>query len=126
MKKKKGSEIIKEFLDYLQDCQAKHTYAYDNVHEQDKLSQDLLHKLELEESKAKERNSVARELQINRKDRRYYKDVVEETEPIKKYILENKKSVDTLKLVLGEIRKVENYHSNRSYVPKSEKGKKIM
>lgn len=122
-KQKKSSDIIKEFLDYLQDCQVKNTFAYDSVNEQDKLSQDLLHKLELEDLSPKERNKVARELQLNRKDRRYYKDLVEETEPIKRYVADNKKALDTLKMVLGEVRKVEKFHETRTYIPKSEKFK---
>ena len=125
MKQQTGSDVLKEFLDYITDCQSKYNYAYENVGEQDKLSQDLLHKLELEDLPAKERNVVAKELETNRKDRRYYKDIVEITDPIKKYYAENKKAIDNLRILLGQIRKIESYHQNRSYIPKSEKGKKL-
>ena len=126
MKKAKlGSEILKEFLDYITDCQSKYNYAYENVHDQDKLSGDLLHKLELEELSAKDRNVVAKELELNRKDRRYYKDITEVTDPIKRYYTDNKKAIDSLRLILGELKKIENYHKTRTYIPKTEKGRQL-
>lgn len=123
MRKKKGSETVKEFLDYLCDTDKQWAYAYGKVGEEDKRASDLLHKLELEDLKAPERNKIATQLQINRKDRRYYKDIVEGGQPIIDFINDpqHKKTIDKLKQVLGELRKVEGYHSNRTYIPRIEK-----
>lgn len=123
MKKKKGSEIVKEFLDYLAEADKQWAYAFEKVGEEDKRASDFLHTLELEDLKAPERNKIAKQLQENRKDRRYYKDIVEETDPVLCLINDpqNKKVIDKLKQVLGELRKVEGYHANRTYIPRIEK-----
>lgn len=123
MKKQKGSEVLKDFLDYISESDKKYVYAHDKMKEQDKLTSDILHKLELEDILAKERNFLARKLQENRKDRRYYKDIVEETCPIVDFMNNpsNKKTLEMIKQLLGEIRKVERYHENRTYTPKCEK-----
>ena len=123
MNKTKGSDIVKQFLDYATECERKYRYAYEKVGEQDKLSNDLLHKLELEDINYKERNAVAKKLQTNRKDRRYYKDITEECSPIKDFLNnpQNKKTIEQMKQMLGELRRVEEYHKDRKYIPRIEK-----
>ena len=50
-----------------------------------------------------------------------YKDVVEELEPIAGYCgtAAGMQAVKQLSRFVGELRKVENYHQNRHYVPRS-------
>lgn len=120
---KKPSEYISEFLNFISEAQSQYRFCSDEVNNQDKLTQDYLHSLELDGLKRDERSKVATKLAINRKDRRYYKDRVEELEPIVQFFEEqqNKKVLDKMSQVLGQVRKAENYHKDRKYIPKVKK-----
>ena len=117
---KNPSEYITEFLNFLSSVESSYNFCLSEMKKQEQLTQDYLHSLELDNLKYEERNKVATKLAINRKDRRYYKDRVEEYEPIVKFLNEqkNKNVVNQLKQVLGECRKAENYHKDRFYIPK--------
>lgn len=117
---KNPSEYITEFLNFLSSVESSYNFCLSEMKRQEQLTQDYLHSLELDNLKYEERNKVATKLAINRKDRRYYKDRVEEYEPIIKFLNEqkNKNVVNQLKQVLGECRRAENYHKDRFYIPK--------
>ena len=117
---KNPSEYITEFLNFLSSVESSYKFCLAEMKKQEQLTQDYLHSLELDNLKYEERNKVATKLAINRKDRRYYKDRVEEYEPIIKFLNEqkNKNVVNQLKQVLGECRRAENYHKDRFYIPK--------
>ena len=123
---KKSSEYISEFLNFVSDTQTKHRIYAEAVENQDKLTQDYLHSLELDDLKCDERSKVATKLAINRKDRRYYKDRVEEFEPIVKFFEDpqHKKVLNLMTKVLGDVRKAESYHKDRKYIPRVLKEKK--
>jgi hypothetical protein len=123
---KKPSEYISEFLNFVAEAQVQHRLCSEEEDKQEKLTQDYLHSLELDDLKCNERSKIATKLAINRKDRRYFKDRVEEFEPIVKFFedQQNKKMLDKLKEVLGQVRKQENYHKYRTYIPKVLKEKK--
>ena len=114
------SVCISNFLNLIADAQSHYDFCMEELIKQDKLTQDYLHKLELDNLKCNERSKIATQLVINRKDRRYYKDRIEELEPLIVFFNEpaNRKILNNLKPVLGAIRKAENYHKNRTYVPK--------
>ena len=117
---KNPSEYITEFLNFLSSIESSYKFCLAEMKKQEQLTQDYLHSLELDNLKYEERNKVATKLATNRKDRRYFKDRVEEYEPIVKFLNEqkNKNVVNQLKQVLGEVRKAENYHKDRFYIPK--------
>lgn len=117
---KNPSEYITEFLNFLSSVESSYNFCLSEMKRQEQLTQDYLHSLELDNLKYEERNKVATKLAINRKDRRYYKDRVEEYDPIIKFLNEqkNKQIVNQLKQVLGECRRAENYHKDRFYIPK--------
>jgi hypothetical protein len=123
---KKPSEYISEFLNFISEAQSHYKFCYEEMETQDKLTQDYLHMLELDDLKCGERSKLATKLAINRKDRRYYRDRVEELEPIVRFFEDpqSKKVLDKLKEVLGQTRKAENYHKNRMYIPRVLKEKK--
>lgn len=123
---KKPSEYMSEFLNFISWAQSHYSFCSDEVNNQDKLTQDYLHSLELDDMKRDERSKVATKLAINRKDRRYYKDRVEELEPIVQFFEEpqNKRVLDKMKQVLGVVRKSEAYHKDRKYIPRILKEKK--
>jgi hypothetical protein len=123
---KKPSEYISEFLNFVAEAQVQYRLCSEEEDKQEKLTQDYLHSLELDDLKCNERSKIATKLAVNRKDRRYFKDRVEEFEPIVKFFedQQNKKMLDKLKEVLGQVRKQENYHKYRTYIPKVLKEKK--
>ena len=122
---KKPSEYLTEFLNFVSEAQSHYRFCSEEVKNQDKLTQDYLHSLELDGLKCDERSKVATKLAINRKDRRYYKDRVEELEPIVQFFEEpqNKKMLNKLREVLGVVRKSELYHKDRKYTPRVLKDK---
>ena len=117
---KNPSEYITEFLNFLSSIESSYKFCLAEMKKQEQLTQDYLHSLELDNLKYEERNKVATKLATNRKDRRYFKDRVEEYEPIVEFLNEqkNKNVVNQLKQVLGECRRAENYHKDRFYIPK--------
>lgn len=120
MAEKKSSEYISEFLNFMSAAQKSYPFYIAEQEKQEKLTQDYLHSLELDGLKCDERSKIATKLAINRKDRRYYKDRVEELEPIVTFFADpqNKKVLDKLTQVLGAVRKQEAYHQDRVYIPK--------
>jgi hypothetical protein len=126
----KNSKSIEAFLNFYDDITIRYKTAFEMVNKCDKFTQDLLHRLELEDLSCGEKNKLATQLKYCRKDRRYWKDIVEETEPFvsmflstaddKKRITESSKAfINILRSnVLGQVRKQEDYHSSRSYKPR--------
>ena len=123
---KKPSEHISEFLNFVTMAQNQHRIYEEEVNNQDKLTQDYLHSLELDDLKRDERSKIATKLAINRKDRRYYKDRVEEFEPIVRFFEDpqHRKILNLMTKVLGDVRKAESYHKDRKYIPRVLKEKK--
>lgn len=114
------SEYITEFLNFISSAQSHYDFCLDEMWKQEKLTQDYLHSLELDDLKCNERSKLATKLAANRKDRRYYKDRVEELEPIVQWASDsaNIKTINQLKQALGQVRKQENYHKDRTYCPR--------
>jgi hypothetical protein len=117
---KNPSEYISEFLNFLSSVESSYNFCLAEMKRQEQLTQDYLHSLELDDLRYDERNKVATKLAMNRKDRRYYKDRVEEYEPIIKFLNDqkNKQVIKQLTQVLGEVRRQEQYHNKRFYIPK--------
>ncbi len=117
----KRSENIKAFLDFLRECQTEYNSAYEAVGIEDKRTQDLLHAIEFE-PQAKERSKICTKLKASRMARRENKDAVEELEPIIELLNDPmaKKTMDKLTQLLGKVRKVEEYHDKRTYIPRVE------
>lgn len=122
MKKKeeeiKVSTSISNFLNLFKEIEQAYPYMEEKLQEQDKLTQDLLHQLELENLKYKGRAKVATKLSQVRRARRNYKDYIEELQPVITYIQNNKKVINDLQKLLGDTRKQEKKHVNRRYFPK--------
>ena len=76
----KTSKNIENFLNFYDAVKREYDIASEMVSQCDKLTQDLLHRLELERLSTNEKNKIATQLKYCRKDRRYWKDIVEEVE----------------------------------------------
>ena len=121
-KDRKYSEIIGDFLGLMQESAKRYHALEKQIKREDQLTQDLLHMIELEGGDYRQRNRMATELRTCRRDRRYYKDLIEELAPIYHYYDANRKTIDRLSKVLGEVKKEEEYHADRAYHPRVRKG----
>ena len=123
MKKKEKprfSIYIEEFCTMMANARKDYAWNYDEVNRMDKLTQDYLHKLELDGLNYKGRARVATQLSRCRQQRRECKDTVEVLEPFVQF-LESEKGKTLLNLMreaLGKTRKVEERMETRSYVPR--------
>lgn len=121
------SQAIKTFLDFVDNAKSDYNYNLEAMKNEERITQDYLHKLELEGLNCRERSKIATQLVANRQARRNYKDAVEELEPIVDFFEDpqNKNLIKKMSELLGQIRKVENYHQRRFYVPKVIQGETI-
>lgn len=83
----------------------------------DKLTQDYLHKLELENPDYRERAKIATQLAKCRRLRRESKDTVETLSPLINYLDSDRgrQAINLLKEVLGKTRRVEENMKTRTY-----------
>ena len=121
------SQVIKTFLDFVDNAKSDYNYNLEAMKNEERITQDYLHKLELEGLNCRERSKIATQLVSNRQARRNYKDAVEELEPIVDFFddPQNKALIKKMAELLGQIRKVESYHQKRFYVPKVISGEAI-
>lgn len=115
------SEKLKEFLDFVDECQEMNNLARNSISTEEKRTQDLLHMIEFEKS-SKKRAPIDTKLHRCRCERRRYKDIFEETDDVVQFFKDpqHKKTLDQMRNLLGKIRKVEKYHANRVYIPRVE------
>lgn len=92
------SESISSFCKLMENAQRDYAWNYDEVNRMDRLTQDYLHKLELDGLDYKERAKVATQLAKCRQARRECKDTVEILEPLVQF-LESDKGKNLLNLV---------------------------
>lgn len=124
MKKAKQSEVISTFLKLVDTIQKEYETAYGFVSEKDKELTDITHKAELSSLKQNEKAKLMTELQHNRRERRYWKNKVDEFAPLYELMSNSKEFKSTiaqLKQVLGKVRKAEEYLENRTYKPRAKK-----
>ncbi|MBP3707547.1 MAG: hypothetical protein J6J36_02925 [Clostridia bacterium] len=124
MKKVKQSEIISTFLKLVDAIQKEYETAYGFVSEKDKELTDITHKAELTKLKQNEKAKLMTELQYNRRERRYWKNKVDEFQPLYELMSNSKEfksAIAQLKQVLGKVRKAEEYLENRTYKPRAKK-----
>lgn len=115
-KEKKNSETIETFLNLLNGVENIRQCYIAEITKMEKLTQDYLHMLEFGEVESKAK--FTKELRKARLDRRYYKDRLEEIEPLYEFWSENKKVINALQKTLGAVRKQEKYHECRVYKPR--------
>ena len=126
----KVSKRLEDFISFYDDAVNTYKYAYEMVNQCDKLKCDLLHKIELGlVEDLNEEKRIQTQLKYCLKDRRYYKDRVEELEPFVNLFLSKSKddefitrasntTITHIKNSLGSVRRAEEYHKNRTYKPR--------
>ena len=126
----KTSKRLEAFLTFYDEAVNAYKYCYEKVNECEKLECDLKHKLELGTyADVNEERRIQTQLKYCLRDRRYYKDRVEELEPfVALFISKDKEkenvvrqcsaAINQLRQGLGGVRKAESYHANRTYKPR--------
>ena len=126
----KISKKLEAFLTFYDDAVNTYKYCYEKVNECEKLECDLKHKLEFGKyADVNEEHRIQTQLKYCLRDRRYYKDRVEELEPFVLLFLSKEKdkenivrscstSINQFRQALGGVRRAENYHATRTYKPR--------
>jgi len=114
------AEDLKKFSAFINTFKSMYDEAYANVNELDKLTQDYLHKLELNVNNYSERSKIATAIRDVRKDRRYWKDIVDCFQPMFELWATDtqRKTIMNLANTLGTANLKLNALSLRSYKPK--------
>ncbi len=121
----KNSEYISSFLKFLKDIQTDYNIALDIEKEAGKETQDILHRLELCEDGYHDMAKMSKMIKSVRLKRRKAKDTKTEAEPLIQWIRENPKTIRSLEMLLGEVRKTEKSNTNRHYINKTDVLEKI-
>lgn len=115
-----NSEHLEKFLNFLRETQMKYQVAVAKEMDADEETQDILHRLELNEDTDEDIMKIVKIVKDVRRERREAKDTKIHAEPIIRWIKENEKVIKTLELVLGDVRKAEKRTENRYYIPKTD------
>lgn len=114
------SEVLSEFLNYIDYCRNRHQAASDAVKKEDKRLQDLLHELEFAPDENNKRRAATK-LQQSRRERRKKKDEMMRLELIVNFFDEPtpKSTVGKMRQLLGKQRKNEEFlNGERHYNPR--------
>lgn len=115
----KYSKEIEGFLNFLKETEQNYNISRSTEQEMDAATQDLLHRIELGNDGYHDVAKLSKGLRTVRQKRRVAKDTATITEPIKLWIEQNHRSLDSLKRLLGEVRKAEKSTEKRSYAAKT-------
>lgn len=115
---KKISDVISDFLNDIKEIQSEYNYRYENVGLCDKATQDLLHELEFGDYDVARKTGP--KIAKIRKARRYFKDYIEDAQPLIDFLNDNQNMqfIRRLQEVLGKVRKEENKKQIRDYSPR--------
>jgi len=115
------SEQISEVCRLMEDAKKDYAWSQSEISRMEKLTQDYLHMLELDDLDYRERAKLATKLRDCRRTRREYKDTAVVLEPLVLF-LESEKGRNMLNLLreaLGKTRKTEERMKNRYYRPRA-------
>lgn len=114
------SEGLTAACKLMDDALKDYSWCKEQVNRADKLTQDYLHKLELDDLNYSERAKLATKLRDCRQQRREYKDTVEILEPLVQFLESDKgkNMTNLLREALGKTRKAEERMETRTYRPR--------
>lgn len=110
-------EVISNFLKLTSNIESEYRIASELLEEQNQLTQDYLHKLELGKLNAVELTKVAKSIQDNRKERRKHKNDMEYAQIIVEFVQtpQTRDVLHQLEAALGKLRKMKKQRQYRVY-----------
>ena len=114
------SQSLSDFLEFLRQSQQDYNIAVDIELTKSKETQDILHKIELDDVKYHDYAKLGKSLKSIRNERREAKNIQLQLAPLVGWIKENQNVVRGLERLLGEVRKVETNVKNAHYYPRTE------
>lgn len=114
------SQSISDFLEFLRQSQQDYNIAVDIELTKSKETQDILHKIELDDIKYHEYAKLGKALKSIRNERREAKNIQLQLAPLVGWIKENQNVVRGLERLLGEVRKAETNIKNAHYYPRTD------
>lgn len=118
------SQPIEKFLAFFRECEQKYNMAVEDEEEMNRITQDILHEIELEDHDYHQYAKISKELKETRKKRREAKDSIRVLLPIVNWAENNASTIKNIEKLLGDVRKAEKSLENRAYVIKSSTRKK--
>lgn len=118
------SKSIETFLDFLRESNQQFNIAVMVEQETNDRTQDILHRLELQQHTYHEYANLSKELRDTRKERRNAKDKISCLAPIVTWSEDNKNVIKGLEQLLGAVRKAERSTEQRIYTPRGKKNGK--
>ena len=115
------SKSIEAFLDFLREANQQFNIAVMVEQEANDQTQDILHRLELQEHTYHEYANLSKELKGIRQERRDAKDKITCIGAIVTWLEDNKAVVKSLEQLLGAVRKAERSTEQRIYTPRRKK-----
>lgn len=119
-KEKEVSEILEDFLNYIDLCRNEYQAARDEVALEDKRLQDLLHELEFSVGE-NEKRRAATKFKQSRQRRRRAKNETIRLQPIVDFFneQESRKTLNRMRQLLGQQRKKEKFlNGDKEYKPR--------
>ncbi len=114
------SQSLSDFLEFLRQSQQDYSIAADIETTKSKETQDILHKIELEDVKYHDYAKLGKALKSIRNERREAKNIQLQLAPLVGWIKENQNIVRGLERLLGEVRKAETNIKNAHYYPRTD------
>lgn len=114
------SNEIEGFLNFLREAEREYRQAVEEESIKNSETQDLDHRLELNDDSYHDCAKLARALRNVRRERRKAKNTKIMTEPIYEWYGQNKKIICSIERLLGEVRKAEKSTENRFYTDRTE------
>lgn len=109
------SKYLEDFLSFLDGTEKLYSVQRQNLSDRNGDQEDLLHYIELGKADGKARLALYSKFKRIRKERRRAKDDIAICEPIVEWITKNKPAINSLRNLLGSVRKIETRQANRSY-----------
>ena len=119
-----ASKGIEAFLDFLREANTQLNIAVMVEQEANDKTQDILHRLELQDHAYHEYAALSKELKAIRKERRNAKDEIACLSPIVEWAQNNQSTVKGLEQLLGVVRKAERSTEQRIYTPRGKRNGK--
>lgn len=116
----KYSDNIEIFLNFLRQAKREYQIAIAEEREKDAESQDLVHRLELNNNTYHDMAKIAKTITKVRRERRQAKDRQQVLKPVTDWICQNTRVMKSLEELLGAVRRAEKALEGRTYTQKTD------